>query len=266
MTSALRNLVKALAMPCSGAQFPVGFWQTPAAVGASYTAHSATSNGTVYMSRGGALTGSADGTEGMVSFWYDPAGTDGVQQTIFQSNNGRVSIIKSTDNQLRFNMASAADVDKIRILSITAYVAATARIHVIASWSTTNNRAQLYVNDVDDADVVTTANDSVAIDYTDTDWGVFWGPGGYPSVIGSIGEFYFNEAESLDLSVASNRRKFVTADLKPVDLGATGSTPTGTAPIIYLKSVYSSYPTNSGSGGNFTKGGAGSFTNGGDFP
>lgn len=38
----------------------------------------------------------------------------------------------------------------------------------------------------------------------------------------------------VDLSVTANRRKFINADLSPVDLGATGTAPFGYQPSIYL--------------------------------
>jgi hypothetical protein len=41
----------------------------------------------------------------------------------------------------------------------------------------------------------------------------------------------------------------------PVSLGADGSTPTGTAPIIFLSGATSSWETNKGSGGGFTENG-----------
>ena len=57
----------------------------------------------------------------------------------------------------------------------------------------------------------------------------------------------------LDLSKVHNRRKFITADGKPVHLGSDGSLP-GTAPITYLhlddSEAAANFATNSGSGQN----------------
>lgn len=58
--------------------------------------------------------------------------------------------------------------------------------------------------------------------------------------------------EYLDISVESNRRKFIDASGNPVDLGSDGSTPTGTQPLFFFKSAYGSAGTNSGSEGNFS--------------
>ena len=60
-------------------------------------------------------------------------------------------------------------------------------------------------------------------------------------------------------SVVANRRKYITATVKPVDLGSDGSNP-GSQPIVYL-SVRSNdaatvFATNKGTGGNFSITGA----------
>jgi len=54
----------------------------------------------------------------------------------------------------------------------------------------------------------------------------------------------------LDITVEANRRKFIDALGKPVDLGTDGSTPTGTQPEIFAPD--GNIGTNLGSGGNAT--------------
>jgi hypothetical protein len=55
----------------------------------------------------------------------------------------------------------------------------------------------------------------------------------------------------VDLSLVANRRKFINADLSPVDLGSAGNNPFGTPPQIYLTapSSPSDFLVNRGSGG-----------------
>ncbi len=67
-----------------------------------------------------------------------------------------------------------------------------------------------------------------------------------------VAEVYLNLAESIDIDVSANVEKFRSSAGKPVDLGATGSTPTGTAPIIYLSGDATGFLTNKGTGGSFT--------------
>jgi hypothetical protein len=73
---------------------------------------------------------------------------------------------------------------------------------------------------------------------------------------GAIQEIFVERDTYTDFSVAANRRKFITADGKPVPLGSDGSTPTGTQPLIYLRDPYNSFETNYGSLGDFTVTGA----------
>ena len=63
-------------------------------------------------------------------------------------------------------------------------------------------------------------------------------------------EWYLTN-EYLDLSIEANRLKFRSAAGKPVDLGTDGSTPTGTAPFMYMRNPYDSFDTNNGSGGGW---------------
>jgi hypothetical protein len=50
---------------------------------------------------------------------------------------------------------------------------------------------------------------------------------------GDIGHFYLNMDETLDITVQANREKFALSG-NPVNLGADGSLPTGTAPRFYF--------------------------------
>jgi hypothetical protein len=60
-------------------------------------------------------------------------------------------------------------------------------------------------------------------------------------------------ASFVDLTVVSNRRKFINADLSAANLGTDGSAPFGSPPPIYLTVVGPpiNFLTNKGSGGNF---------------
>ena len=71
----------------------------------------------------------------------------------------------------------------------------------------------------------------------------------------AISEFYLTD-EYLDLSIAANRKKFITGNHKQQQLGSDGSTPTGTQPLIYLKDPAATAGVNSGSGANFTVNGS----------
>lgn len=70
----------------------------------------------------------------------------------------------------------------------------------------------------------------------------------------TLADFYFNAAEYVNTALSYSR--FFDASGRPVDKGATGSKPTGTAPAIFLPNKAASLGTNAGTGGNFTKSGS----------
>lgn len=74
---------------------------------------------------------------------------------------------------------------------------------------------------------------------------------------------YWVDNTKVDFAVLATRRKFIDANGRPVDLGADGSTPTGTAPAIFLRrapdAAASTWADNLGTCGPFTVTGA--FTN-----
>ncbi len=55
----------------------------------------------------------------------------------------------------------------------------------------------------------------------------------------------------IDFSVEANRRKFITADGKRVDLGSTGLIPTGVAPTFFFTGGPDTFVNNVGTGGVF---------------
>tara|TARA_R100001129_G_scaffold150906_2_gene113066 strand:- start:617 stop:2767 length:2151 start_codon:yes stop_codon:yes gene_type:complete len=88
-----------------------------------------------------------------------------------------------------------------------------------------------------------------SINFTVSDYTI----GGYTSGTqfkGEISDFYFQDGEYIDLS-ASNPF-FDTDTNKPKNLGADGSEPTGTSPLIYLPIRGHDAGNNKGTGGNFT--------------
>lgn len=81
-----------------------------------------------------------------------------------------------------------------------------------------------------------------------------WGPGGDP-LIGDLADLWIAPGVNLVVDGVipeATRRKFITADLRPVDLGADGSVPTGSPPPVFFKGGPSGWATNAGSGGAFT--------------
>jgi hypothetical protein len=84
-----------------------------------------------------------------------------------------------------------------------------------------------------------------------------------PPKLEYLADFWFDAGRTslFDLSIVANRRKFIDPLGKPVDLGATGSIPTGSPPAFFLRRAPADAPAlfandRSGNGNNFTITGA----------
>ena len=73
---------------------------------------------------------------------------------------------------------------------------------------------------------------------------------------GSIADLWLDFGTYIDLSVAANRRKFIDATGRPVDLGSNGGRPTGSQPEIYLSGAIGAWHTNKGASTGYTLTGA----------
>lgn len=220
----------------------------------TYVAHGVNFDGTNdYLTRGAGLTGAADSKKGIVSVWWKVGGGDGNFRQIFEGPSGDgLQVSQFFNNKFYIQGQNAASSNILTLMSDNTYVASGATWHhALASWDLATGTAQLYIDDVESADFSTTATNDT-LDYTKTQWSVGARSDSSLKFNGDLADLYINFGESLDLSNSTNRRKFISAGLAPVDLGVDGSTPTGTAPIIYQHGSTASWHTNDGTGGGFT--------------
>lgn len=230
----------------------------PSGSAPAFTYYSAVFDGTNdYLTRGAELTGISDSKLGLVSFWIK-SGADSQDARLF--DNGGLYIAFYNTN-LYVRGFAPGGVPKLELVSSSITVSDGWK-HVLISWDMgTAGRSYVYINGVD----ATTRNqhDDSVLDLTLGDWGVGAEPAGTRKFNGSLSEFYFTTPASwFDITSSTNRDKFYNSGTsKPVNLGSDGSTPTGTQPIVYLKTQPTAWETNSGSGGNFTENG--SITDGG---
>jgi hypothetical protein len=77
------------------------------------------------------------------------------------------------------------------------------------------------------------------------------GSGFLADYIGDLADVWIAPGQFIDFSVAANRRKFIDANGKPVDLGSDCSAPTGIAPSVCFSGDSSGFVTNKGTGGAF---------------
>lgn len=209
-----------------------------------------------YMLRGSGLTGAADSKTGIFSAWVRMDGGDGNLSMILDMALGQASFRRSSDNNFRATLCSDSGNIKLDIETRGEdYTASTAWRHMLVSWDLgTPGAMHMYINDVSDMFMSVFINDT--IDYTVSNWAVGGSTSGASKLNGALAEMYFAPGQYLDFSVASNRRKFISTNGKPVSLGADGSTPTGVQPLVYLHlddgDSASDFGVNLGSGGDFS--------------
>lgn len=224
--------------------------------GAGYTTAAVNFDGTNdYITHSADLTGAANSKLGILSAWVN-RDADGLARFI-DTKFSLIQIIFLSGNTFQIQLRNASGAGIILSIATSAIVDADGWTHIMASWDMAGPTTHLYVDGVSD-NTVTTATDAT-IDYTHLNWTVGAEDDGDAKYTGDIADLYFNTAEYLDLSVAGNRAKFIDASGKPVDLGADGSTPTGTAPIMFHKAdaaTPANFANNLGGGGNFTVQGA----------
>jgi hypothetical protein len=236
---------------------------------AGYTANGVHFDGTNDSMTIASLSGIADGKKGIVSFWFKMTGGDGNFQILWETDDQTAFTVQRFNNgKWLVNGADSGNATTLSILSSTTYTSSMSDwAHFAASWdgAAGSPYAYMFVDGVDVSSSVTipSGND---IDYNEAggDWHFGNRVGGSLKVDMDIAEFYFNTAEALDISNATNLQKFRSAGGAPVSLGSDGSTPTGTAPIVYLKGPAASWPTNAGTGCNFTA--SGTITDSADNP
>lgn len=217
-----------------------------------------------YMTRGAGLTGAADSKSGIVSFWLRWDVDLGVSESIIRNATSvggatslfRVTLDTSADGKFLIEGKNAASTTILSVKSNTAITPSATWLHILSSWDLAAAAAHFYVNDVSDiAAAPTLTNDDIDHTVNDFSVGALASGVGTSMLSGCLSEIYFAPGQYLDFSVEANRRKFISATGKPVSLGITGATPTGTAPLVYLhlanNEVVANFATNRGTGGHF---------------
>jgi hypothetical protein len=235
----------------------------PVASASGYTPNAVKFDGANdYLTRGGDLTGIADSKSGIFSAWVRLDGGDGVEirlLNLYSSSsppNPAFIVQRQIDNTFRFRGKKSDGTAILELITGNKFLAGAKWLHLLASWDLAANVSSIYVSDVSSQTVVIRTNDTLDYLTVGANWSVGADSVGGYKFNGALSDLYFAPGQYLDFSVEANRRKFIDASGRPVDLGATGSTPTGDPPAIFLKGNSSGFGVNSGSGGNFTVNGA----------
>jgi|TARA_Y100000310_G_scaffold303929_1_gene342653 hypothetical protein len=206
-------------------------------------------DGTDYMSFTGQLTGGADSKVGIFSCWAR-----------FPTDNNTEQFYTADGNNIKFWKRGGAfddvrvELQQLDMNSTVTTLTNNTWYHVLCAWDLGSSVEQMYINDVDENPNVGTSNNA-NVDWTYTLNLCGAGVGGDDPIEASMAEVYLNIAETLDISQAENRAKFISGG-SPVDLGEDGSTPTGSQPIVYFSNrdadAASAFATNRGTGGDYS--------------
>lgn len=228
--------------------------------GASYTVNAVKFDGsTNYLDRGAELTGAVGSKSVSFSLWcrIDALQT-GIICDIRNASAGafgfEITYFGGTTQLFVISGYNSSGTQILNVSTVVAYASTTKWLNLLFSANLSTGATNLYVNNVSDKNTITATNDT--IDFTKNDCTIGAGTGFSTKFDGALAEIWIAPNQFIDFSVSGNRALFIDSNGFPVNLGSTGQTPTGTAPLIYLKNPATSVGTNSGTGGNFTANGS----------
>jgi len=217
----------------------------------SYNPNAVSFDGTNDWLQTGGL-GVSDGTKLTGSFWFQR--TDTVTSTkIFHNGGGEVNLQFCCGGAtFEIHGENASDTQVLHV-TISTLPQDNSWHHLMYSIDLSDAaKRHIYIDGVDQSLTVTTYNTAETIDFTQSNNTVFATGSGNAKFGGNVADYWMDFNTYIDLSDASNRRKFITAAGMPMYLGPDGSIPTGTAPDIFLSGDTANWHTNKGTGGGFT--------------
>lgn len=204
------------------------------------------------LERGADLTGNADSKLFSGSLWFKIAASN---NRVIAQNPGNGYEVKWTASDvltIRGENAAGTDIFDINVGTVTD---TTSWHHLMWSIDLSDTaKRHAYLDDVDSL-VVALYNDDT-IEFTATNHFIGQNSAGGNRYSGDLADVWLAPGQFIDLSVTANRRKFIGPNGGAVDLGSDGSTPTGTAPLMFFSGATATWHTNDGTGGGFTENGA----------
>ncbi|MCH7959623.1 MAG: hypothetical protein IID08_05810 [Candidatus Hydrogenedentes bacterium] len=196
----------------------------------------------------------ADSDKGIMSFWVR-RDTTGVAHMVHAGSNNRYRIIIGSDDKIVFWLRNTSGGTILDIDSGSTTIADTNWHHVLFSWELdASPRSWMYIDDIDVKNVTTEALGIADWTRVINRTGASGAGTAGTFLDGCLSEFYVQIGEFLDFSVTANRRLFIDASSKPVDLGSDGSTPTELQPEVYIPG--DDFTDNKGTNANLTAAGS----------
>ncbi len=215
------------------------------------TANTAVFDGTNdYMRLTGNLTGIADSKLLTCSFWISFAGGDGVQQSIYQIEDGltqRLSIGKDTSNRIFMQgWDSSGNMVLSAIATSPAVTVASGYVNVVIAVDLANSSNRGFYINGSAATVTWGTYTDTAMDLVMVDGRNVCGANrvNTSKITATLAEFWLDDVYN---NVVAD---YYCTGGHPQDVGATGSIPTGSAPALYLSRNGSGNSWNTDSSGN----------------
>lgn len=209
---------------------------------------------TQYLTRGENPTGIANGKQGTISVWFRLDGADGSLIYFLARAATEFVVRRNAANTIAIQGGSGGGT-RVHIATVATFTAGATWYHLLASWDVATAGARhLYISDVSDNNVITFSDGSIPYE---GDYGIGGTTAGANLFNGCMAELFFHTSY-IDLSVTANRRKFITSQGKPADMGKNGTRPFGgVKPLLYHsvrrgESAAAVFALNRGSGGDFT--------------
>ena len=250
-----RGVVKSFPPSLITPRMMAGVLGRPGPTTIPYVANAVNFNGTdTWLTRGADYTSNANSDQVLISMWLRMQGGDGSTQTfsVQQASASAYQIQRNSSNKWRFSGLTTAGGNRTDVTFDTSLVVASGWKHILFAKNGTT--LQGYLSDVEDLGTPS-QNSAGDIDLTQSDHSLGAQVGGGAKCDCDMAEIYIAFGQYLDISSEANRRKFIDDNGKPVDLGSDGSTPTSTAPTLFLSGDTSTWHTNLGSGGGMTENG-----------
>lgn len=200
------------------------------------------------------LTGAVDSKEFILSAWITASSVVGDRALHGFNGSTRTDELKASRLVNRWQSAAAGETLQSQTDANYGSTFSDYKHILISGNMAVLNDVWMYADDADELSSIGTFND-LTINWERAKYTIAaYNDIGGGRYAGKISEFYFNTVTHLDLDVEANRRLFNDGSGKPVLLGADGSTPTGSQPIVYCPAGDPS--DNKGSGGNLVISGA----------
>jgi len=220
----------------------------------------------VHLVRGADFSGNSDEDFIIFSFWIDWKSQNGELKTIYVAegilNISFIQLFRRSDGEYEVTADDTSNAKVIGLVSNGGPYDTTKGIHHVLIQLDARDKTNsfIFIDDVDrtatrsgnEEDPFNTTNDQHRIGGT------------FLSTFSNfcIGDLFIHftdtlsptpGAPALNINDVAHRRHFISSDLRPIEMGVTGSRPYDTTPIAFFNLTLNSWHLNQGDGGGMTK-------------